>query len=191
MNKIHWAVIAGMLLSATPAMTATLSILPLQPVISVGDTLYVQLNAELVAGEYMSLPDIDVLFDDTLLDFNPETGVSINALWGTSSVESFVEASGVANLTIKNTPDELDLAWQNTAGGFVIGTLRFSVLAPGVSDLLYGHVEFFNGDTLVSKEAITLRSAQVQVNAVPVPSAALLFTSLLLGVAGLRRRLDR
>lgn len=91
MNKLRCAAMAAVvLLSATPTLAATLSILPVQSVVAVGETFQVQLAAELAANEFMSLPEIDVSFDHALLGFAPETGLVINDSWGASTFESVI-----------------------------------------------------------------------------------------------------
>lgn len=186
---------ALLLLSAGRATAVTLQFDPAVQTVSVGSTVTVELViVDLGNGAAPSLStfDLDVTFDDSILSFlgfvfgDPVLGDQLD-LSGLGSITGVLPGAGTVNVfevSFDSVADLNDLQ----AGAFTLGTLSFSALSTGVSDLglLINTLGDASGDPL----AFELVGGRVAVSAVAVPGPASLLLVLggVLGGAAVRAR---
>ena len=178
-------VLCGLLTAGNPAMaTVALSFDPVDPVVSVGDSITVNLVVSGLESLDLSTYDLNVSYDSGILSFS---GYALGSGLGNSTGESFdigLGDDGFGQINLCEISMLLDLNSQEDS--FTLATLTFAVIALGSSSLTISVSEL--GDALGDSIA-TCSIGSANVNVVPIPAAAWLFGSGLLGLAGLRKRL--
>jgi hypothetical protein len=194
-TRALWVGLFGLLL-ASEARAVSLALTPATSVAAVGDTVAIAIEiAGLGAGAPPTLSsfDIDVSFDPTVLGFQSAafgsalgTGADIftsAGLLGPGSVDV-----SVASLLPSPTLDATQPA------SFVLATLVFKALAPGVSPLAIADQLLADTSSVAGGNQIFVDSiggARVTVAPVPEPAALLVFGAgvlLAVGAPGYRRK---
>lgn len=187
MNKT--IALLGLLLAtlgfSAPAVSVTLSLLPVSQTIDINTSANVDLFVSGLGD--LSAPslgafNVDIVFDDSVLSF---TSVSFGTALGFSVQGVDHSVPGVLSL------DEISLESVafldgTQAGDFRLATLTFNGHHKGTSPL--GFATFVLGDAdgqVLSNVSLVPSSIEV---VVPLPAAAWLFSSGLLVLPGLRRR---
>lgn len=167
--------------------------------VNVGDVFTVDLKISDLGADILTTFDLNVIFDDGVLDFlsftfgDPLNGNQLDIQgFGGGLFASATPSSGIVNLTDSSfDPDAVLLSSQ--LDEFIIGTFSFNAQALGTSvfgiqNVLLGGA--FNGGFIPSAVAFTTSAATVNVVATQV-SEPVLTSSVLLGLLflGLRKRL--
>jgi hypothetical protein len=176
---------ALLLLSAGHATAVTLQFDPAVQTVPAGSTVTVELVISDLGNEAapsLSTFDLDVTFDDSILSFlgfafgDPVLGDQLD-LSGLGSFTDVLPGAGTVNVAEVSFDLEDDLN-DLQAGAFTLGTLSFSALSAGVSDL--GLSVNALGDASGDPLAVEIVGGRVAVSAVAVPGPA----SLLLVLGG-------
>lgn len=169
-----------------PAMATTLSFVPSNGTVGIGDSVAVDVRlSDLTAGADVGAFDFNVLFNSSVFSL---TGYSLGgALGDLASFEAFDVgsghgASGVFNLAEISLLS--DLSFQHDS--FTLATLHFTALTKGDSALSLGGVVL--GDA--NGGALSADLSGATISAVPEAETMLMFMSglALLGVAYRRRQ---
>lgn len=150
------------------------------------------------AAPSLSTYDLDISFDDTVLDFSgvtfgdPSLGDQL-ALFGVSSLTETEEPSfGLVNIfeLSFNSVDELD---DSQADSFTLATLTFNTIATGTSPLGLSINALGDalGDPLTAEIGNSFVSVSSQPVTVPEPSFTLVGFGLTMGLGGLLKGRDR
>jgi len=186
--RVLWAGLLGLLL-APPAHAVSLALTPATTVAAVGDTVAIAIEIAGLAPPTVSSFDLDVGFDPTVLSFKTAsfgtalgTGGDVFTSAGllTASIVDVAEASLLPSSVLEATQP----------GSFVLATLIFQAVAPGVSalaisDALLADTSSVPGGNQISVDSTT--GARVTVTAaapVPEPAALLVFAAGVLLVGG-------
>ncbi len=186
---------ALLLLSAGRATAATLQFDPAVQTVSAGSTVTVELViSDLGNGAAPSLSafDLDVTFDDSILSFlgfvfgDPILGDQLDLL-GLGSITGVLPGAGTVNVFEVSFDPPADLNGLQ-ADAFTLGTLSFSALSTGVSDLGLSVNDL--GDAGGDPVAVELVGGRVAVSAVAVPGppSLLLVLGGVVGWAAVRAR---
>jgi hypothetical protein len=191
MKTFFFGVPVMLVLAATPARAITIGIEPVAQHVALGSSVTVSLViADLGDGVAPSLStfDLDLTFDDAILSFtgatfgDPVLGDQLD-LTGIGPLNGVTPAAGVVNLFELSLDPASDLD-DSQAGAFVLATLTFGALSPGLSALGLSTVALgdADGNSLIAN--VVAGSISVQgVNAVVAEPAS--FALLLAGLAGL------
>lgn len=179
MEKIkQWLLnLSAVALLATASINAQAVMLSFDGPTSVneGDSFTMDLVASGFETEDLSAFDIDVLFDNTLLDFTGYTlGTELTDLFIGQVDLSFGESVGKVNLA--EVSGLLDFTAQPDS--FVIGSLTFDALQAGIASFSFDYVELTDGDLFSPSTILNVDSSNtldVAVAEVPAPASALLF----------------
>lgn len=196
MKKTIYSVIGSMflLLVSGTSQAITVSFDPTAQTVATGSSFSVKLGISgLGNGAAPSLGtfDLDIGYNSSLLSFtsvsfgDPVLGDQLDLF----SLGSFTSSSNTTPGTVNVFELSFDsVADLNTlqAANFTLATFTFSALSGGISPLSISinALGDANGDPLVA----TTASGSVTVTAVPLPAAAWLFGSGLLGLIGMARR---
>ena len=175
---------AAFMALATPASAGVLSLDPSDQTVGLGETFTVDVRVSLDDNVDLASFFIDVLYDDTLLDFvSLDYGdalgeVGVDALDLPPGPDEF---SGIVNLELESFLSDFSAQ----ADEFVIGVITF--MGTGIGDTL---LEFGDFAELVAPDlsSIDFDAVDGSASVVPVPGAVWLFGAGLAGLAGLRRR---
>lgn len=148
-----------------------------------GGLFTVDLIASGLTTENLAGYDLDIAFDDAMLSFSSYTLGSelTDPVFGDGDL-SLGESAGILNLA--QISYLLDFSAQPDS--FVVATLEFMATGVGATALSFNYLDAT--DDLGGILAATSTDLQLNVSAVPVPAAAWLFGSALLGLIGLRGR---
>lgn len=187
MKKLAFMVVVlcGLLMAGNSAMASvTLSFDPVTTAAAVGGPVTVNLNVSGLESVDLGAYDLNVNYDSNILSFvgytlggglGYTTGDSLDFSWGDL---------GFGQINLSEVSMLSDLSAQGSS--FTLATLTFTGIAGGssaltISDITLGDA---NGDSIVPD---SLGSANV--NVVPIPAAAWLLGSCLMGLFGFRKRL--
>lgn len=171
------------------AQAASLYVEPQTSSVTAGSAIAIDFTiADLIELSSPSLGDYDfnISFNSNVLNYSSITwgsGLDLQGLGSIRDIDTRQAGSGLLNL-FEVSLDDVDAL---QPANFTLFTLTFNAIAAGTSPVAV-HVNAL-GDGLGN--ALTLDnvgSAQVNVNAVPIPAALPLFLSGLLAIAGLKRR---
>lgn len=169
---------------AVSAQAATLSFLPDYNSITVGETVSVDIEISGLESVDLAGFDLDVSFDDSVLDF---TGYTLYDELGVVPADASDwsqgdDGSGTINVA------EMSWLWDlsGQSDSFTLATLTFAGLEVGSSDLTFTYTDLSDdwGDVITAD----LLGGNVDVNPVPLPGAVWLLGSGLAGLVGLKRR---
>ena len=191
-----------LLVLANHAVAVTLSLQPASQTAMPGDTVTLDLVIDRLgdfAPDSLAAFDIDIAYDTSVLTFVGYTlGPSLGALMTEAVDFSLGDTGGTVNIAelslLENDdsscffciPPYLD---EIQPGSFTLASLDFTVdvLAPGSSTIVSIDTVNTLGDGFGA--ALTVESTtDAVINAVPIPAAAWLFNSGLIGLIGIARR---
>jgi hypothetical protein len=195
MNKQTFKHLAAVvaLLSASMVNAATVELTPSTQTANNTDTF----NLTLHGTEFTN----DVNFLNVLLTWDPsllQLNTSDSLISAAATTAGFDMTSFASSIT--STTSSLNLAFDTPIGMPIVTTpsgifdfltLEFLVVSPTVTTAIVTAATGGQGgwlDGVNSPLAVTYNNAQVSLNAVPVPAAAWLFGSGLLGLVGVARR---
>jgi PEP-CTERM motif len=175
-------------LAAKEARATCLQVLPAAETVNVGDSVAVDLIISGLADADLSSFDLNLIFDDGLLEFQSYSmGDQLGDLATMQALDlSNVRGPGILNLS------ELSLLWDLSfqADEFNLATVHFSALAAGSSPLGVGCVLLGDGPAAWLQADIETLGVTVADGAAPVPEPAslILLSAGLIGIMGFRRR---
>ena len=180
--------IIGLASAPVVALSSSLIILNVDPMaqnLFIGDEVFVNLLISGLEFEDLSTFDLNLSYDTSILSFN---SYSLSGELGEIVVDADDWSlgdlgAGTINLAELSYLD--DLGFQSDA--FSLATLSFTGMDVGISELSISDYTLGDavGDQLGVLAAIP---GFVQINPVPVPATALLLSSGLIGLVGIRRR---
>ena len=180
--------IIGLASAPVVALSSSLIILNVDPMaqnLFIGDEVFVNLLISGLEFEDLSTFDLNLSYDTSILSFN---SYSLSGELGELVVDADDWSlgdlgAGTINLAELSYLD--DLGFQSDA--FSLATLSFTGMDVGISELSISDYTLGDavGDQLGVLAAIP---GFVQINPVPVPATALLLSSGLIGLVGIRRR---
>ena len=174
-------------LSATPATSATLELVPDMTTVGLGDALFIDIVvSELGDGIAPSVGDFDfdITYDDTILT---ATDVEIGGFLGDLD---FLEAIGGFDLSTSGVVDLFEVSFlfdfeldALQPASFTLATLSFEAIGLGMSTLDFTQVIL--GDSFAQPIDTTVTGGSVSV---PLPPTLWLFGSSLLALVGFSKR---
>jgi hypothetical protein len=192
-NKIFGA--AALTLLTIGAQAATLSVVPTASAVTVGSSFSVTINiSDLIDAGAPSLGafDLDINFNSALLSYSGFSwgdnihGDQLDLAQLGSFAQADVSQAALGKLNYFEISFDDVAALNNTqAGSFGLLTLTFNALTQGATPITLGVNAL--GDAYGNALTAQISNANVNVNAVPLPSALSLFTSALIMMAGRAR----
>lgn len=166
---------------ATTANAVSLS-LTAPNTVNIGETFSVNLIVSNLANKDIAAYDIDVKFNNDVINYvNYTLGTVLSTSDGSFDGSQGLKSTKVINLN--ETSYAIDLSSQPNQ--FVLATLQFTAFNQGVSNLSIAYSDLSDAlaNTLSADNII-----DTQVKVIPVPSAAWLMGSALLGLASVARK---
>jgi len=178
----------GFLHIGSASAVATLSFDPSNQTVGLGDSVTVDLRISGLGDDILTAFDLDISFDDSILDFQGFTfGTGLDT-FGLGTNIQFDTDFGAGLVNVYEISFDSDVVLGSfQPNDFVLGTFDFGTLSLGTSALNVA-APLFGG--LVGAGALELDMEVVEgsVSVVPVPAAIWLFGSALMGLIGLSRR---
>lgn len=152
--------------------------------LAAGDTFVVDIVVDGLDTEDLAGFSIDLLFDESLLAFNSYSlGVELtDTFYGQEDLS--LGEYGVGLVNVGEISWLLDFSAQPDS--FVIASLEFEAIAPGSTSLSFDYLDASDPDALAL--ALNGTDLDLDITAVPLPGALLLFGSAIAGFTGLFRR---
>lgn len=201
MKKLLAALAVGLasLLPAMPGHAITLSILPSQSNVAVGDTfsLDISISGLSAASEIVSGYDINLIYDKTILSTNAVT-LYTGALGGLDTMYFVDFTAGNLDLWLVSLlNDDADLIALQGGDSLLLATVHWTALADGWTTVAFGpDPDFDHNVTGLRAESLPLNLANACVNVgtgngcrndVPEPGTLFLLSGALVGLAYRRR----
>ncbi|HEX2958874.1 MAG TPA: PEP-CTERM sorting domain-containing protein [Chitinispirillaceae bacterium] len=165
-----------LMISASHA--AQINISPLSATVNLEELITISLNVSGLEAQNISVFDLDVLYDNTVLEF-VSYGLTDNL--GSNDIEaldlSMPATSGVVNLAQTSLLDGDDPFFKAQADAFSLGTLVFKAVSVGKCDLAINIKEI--GDEFANP--ITMSAVNGSVSSVPEPGTGALMIAGILG----------
>jgi hypothetical protein len=185
MNKITMTTfgLCALGLCANTALAATISVLPASTDVSINSPLTMTIEGDDFT-QSVNAVGVTVSWNPDILEYS---GITLGTPWDTSFINDINAADGVIDTIFVTSFDGID-------PDFLLAEIAFTALSVGSSDItietsgdgcVAGSCGVFSGD---DQDPILADYTQAQVNVVPIPAAAWLFLSGVLGLIGFSRR---
>lgn len=180
-------VLCAFSIQSTQVQAALISFDPSSQSVELGDSVSVDLRISDLGDDSLGAFDIDIAFDDSILDFQSftfGTGLDVSGL---GSVNGFAVAGGDINIfeISLDSPSDLNTFQPND---FVLGSFTFDTLSIGTSTLDLTINALSDEFGFLLEAGAASGSIKVAAASVPAPAALWLFGTGLIGLIGFSRR---
>ena len=177
------AVAATLTLAGAANGDIIVTISPQESTIFLGDSVTVDLIANIDSAEFLVAWGMDLAFDPAIVSHNPNTDVLLGGLWGPLNNP---DGDGLAGIFV---PDPND-PQPGASGSVVLASLTFTGIALGSTDLIgsYTDGDLFEGFAMFGGGLgnVTFVNGIIHVVDIPAPGAIALLGAF--GLLGTRRR---
>jgi len=180
-------VLCAFSMQSTQIQASLISFDPSSQSVELGDSVSVDLRISGLGDDSLGAFDINIAFDDSILDFQSftfGTGLDVS---GFGSVNGFAVAGGDINIfeISLDSPSDLNTFQPND---FVLGSFTFDTLSIGTSTLDLTINALSDEFGFLLEAGAASGSIKVAAASVPAPAALWLFGTGLIGLIGFSRR---